>query len=164
MIADSLFAWATAIPPWLATVVLSMLPVTESQATIPVAVTVWHLSPWIAFVLAMIGNALPLFPIFFGFMWAKKQAERYVPWSVSWFERAVHRVQKNMGPGYEKWGVLALFLFVCIPFAGTGVWSGSLLAVILDLPLRRVIVPIYAGMVVNGLIVLGLTVFGRSLF
>lgn len=164
MIADAMISAVSSMPPWLATVLLSMAPITESQATIPVAITMWKMSPVSAFIFAMLGNAIPFFPIFFGFVWAKKHAERFVPWSVVWFERAVHRVQSKMGPGYEKWGLLAVFLFVSIPFAGTGVWSGSLLAVILELKWHRVILPIYCGMIVNGLIVLMLTLAGRAIF
>ena len=163
MIVDTMIAWVSGMPPWLATVLLSIAPITESQATIPVAITIWDMTPMSAFLFAMLGNAIPFFPIFFGFTWIKKQAERFAPWSVVWFERAVHRVQSKMGPGYEKWGLLAVFLFVSIPFAGTGVWSGSLLAVILELKWRRVILPIYCGMIVNGLIVLMLTLAGRAI-
>lgn len=164
MIVETMIGWVSGMPPWLATFVLSMAPITESQATIPVAMTIWGMQPASAFVVAMLGNAIPFVPIFFGFTWVKKQAERFAPWSVVWFERAVHRVQGKMGPGYEKWGLLAVFLFVSIPFAGTGVWSGSLLAVILELKWQRAILPIYCGMIVNGLIVLMLTLAGRAIF
>lgn len=156
--------FVSSVPPWCAVFFLSMLPITESQVTIPLAIGAWGMDPFSAFFFGMLGNAVPFFPIYFGFSFVKRFAERHAPWSVVWFERAVHRVQKKIGDRYERFGLLAVFLFVAIPFAGTGVWSGSLLSVVLELRFKHVILPIFLGMIVNGLIVLALTFFGKAVF
>lgn len=157
MITSALFSWASSIPPWLATLVLSSLPVTESRLTIPVAILSWHLSPTFVYILAMIGNAIPFFPVFFGFAWAKRFAEKRAQWSVIWFDRALHRVQKKIGNDYERWGLIAVMIFVAVPLPGTGVWSGSLLAVALGLSWQRAIIGVLGGMLFMGLIVLVVT-------
>ncbi len=162
MIAGELFAWAATIPSWIATLVLSALPVTESRLTIPVAITVWNMSPVLVYVLAMIGNAIPFFPVFFGFAWTKRFAEQHAPWSVVWFERALHRVQKKIGTDYERLGLIAVLLFVAVPLPGTGVWSGSLLAVALELSWKRAVIAVLGGMLLMGAIVLVLTLAGNS--
>lgn len=162
MIVETLFHWAQSIPPWIATIVLSALPVTESRLTIPVAVLSWHLSPLAAYVFAMIGNAIPFFPVFFGFSWVKRLAEVHAPWSVVWFDRAMHRVQKKIGNDYERLGLIAVMLFVAVPLPGTGVWSGALLAVALELSWKRAVVAVLGGMVLMGAIVLGATMAGSA--
>ena len=163
MIASALFAWAATIPPSFAVFVLSALPVTESRLTIPVAITVWDLPPLLVYLLAMIGNAIPFFPIFFGFSRAKRFAEMHAPWSVVWFERALHRAQKKIGTNYERLGLLGVMVFVAIPLPGTGVWTGSLLAVALELSWRRAMAAVLSGMLLMGAIVLVLTLAGKAI-
>lgn len=160
---EALFSWASTIPAWFATIVLSVLPITESRLTIPIAITAWKMSPVAAYFLAMIGNAIPFFPVYFGFVWAKRFAERHAPWSVIWFERAIHRVQKKIGNNYERFGLIAVMLFVAVPLPGTGVWSGALLAVALELPWKRAIIGVLGGMLLMGLIVLILTFAGTAI-
>lgn len=163
MISADIIAWAGSIPPGLATFVLSALPVTESRLTIPVSITVWKLSPLTAYGLAMLGNMIPFFPIYFGFRALKRLAEVHAPWSVVWFERALHRVQKKIGNNYERYGLIAVMLFVAIPLPGTGVWSGSLLAVALELSWKRALIGVLGGMLLMGAIVLALTLFGHAI-
>lgn len=160
MIVEAMIAWVSAMPPWIATVVLSALPVTESRLTIPVAVTVWNMTPVSAYLFAMLGNALPFFPVYFGFRSAKRFAEVYAPWSVVWFDRALHRVRKKIGNNYERFGLLAVIMFVMAPLPGTGVWSGSLLAVFLELSWKRAMLAVMSGMMLMGGIVLALTLAG----
>jgi uncharacterized membrane protein len=162
MIVEAIIAWVSGIPPWIATVILSALPVTESRLTIPIAVTVWNMSPIAAYCFAMIGNAIPFIPIFFGFRAVKLWAARHAPWSVQWFERALHRVQRKIGTQYERWGILAVLLFVAVPLPGTGVWSGTLLAVALELSWKRAAFAVIGGMLIMGTIVLGVTLVGRA--
>lgn len=164
MIVDSLFAWASTIPAWLATVVLSALPITESRLTIPVAILSWHLSPILAYVLAMVGNAIPYPFIFFGFRWAKKIAERYAPWSVRWFDRMLEHAQKKLGRRFERYGFWALFVLSSLPFPGAGLWTAALGAVALDLPAKRAAIAVLGGMLVMGGIVLVLTMTGVAIF
>ena len=163
MIVDALFSWASSIPPWLATIILSALPITECRLTIPVAILSWHLSPVAAYALAMIGNAIPFFPVFFGFAWAKRIAEKHALWSVVWFDRAIHRVQKKIGNNYERLGLIGIMLFVAVPLPGTGVWSGALLAVALGLSWRRAMIAVLGGMFLMGAIVLIITLAGGSI-
>ena len=48
----------------------------------------------------------------------------------------------------------ALFLFVAIPIPGTGAWTGTLAASILNLDFKKTIIAIIAGILVAGLIML----------
>ena len=50
-----------------------------------------------------------------------------------------------------KYKYLGLIVLVAIPLPGTGAWTGSLAAAFLDMPLRRAIPSIIAGVLLAGL-------------
>jgi uncharacterized membrane protein len=164
MIAAMFLSWASTVPSWLGTIVLAALPVTEAQLAIPVAILSWKLSPALAFGLAMLGNALPIIPLFFGFMTVRNWAEKHAAWSVVWLDRLLARAHRKFGADFDKYGVLGLIVFMAIPFPGTGVWTAALAAVALNLPWKRAVPAIFVGMFVVGAIVLGLTLAGRMAF
>ena len=162
MIIESLFSWAALIPPWLATIVLSALPITECRLTIPVAIVSWHLSPILAYVLAMIGNAIPIIPIFFGFLWFRSWAAQHIPWLTQWLDKAIDHAHKKLGKHYEKYGIVALFILSAIPIPGGGIWTGALAAVALKLSWKQSWPALVGGMLLMGMIVLGVTMIGRG--
>ena len=53
---------------------------------------------------------------------------------------------------------------MAVPLPGTGVWTGSLVAAFLDMPLRRALPSIALGVVTAGLIMSGLTAVGVNMF
>ncbi|MBR0415717.1 small multi-drug export protein, partial [Candidatus Saccharibacteria bacterium] len=59
----------------------------------------------------------------------------------------------------------ALFLFVAIPLPGTGAWTGTLAASILNLDFKKTMIAIIAGVLVAGLIMLAVSLgFFKVLF
>lgn len=64
----------------------------------------------------------------------------------------------------EKYGFWGLVLFVGIPLPGTGAWTGALAAAFLDMPLRKAMPSIIAGVILAGCIMTGLTSLGFNLF
>ena len=48
-------------------------------------------------------------------------------------------------------------LFVGIPLPGTGAWTGSLVAAVLEMPLKRALPAIFLGLILAGLIVTGVS-------
>ena len=65
-------------------------------------------------------------------------------------EKAGQKLLKKAGNGMY----LALFMFVAIPMPGTGAWTGTLAASILDLDFRKTVITVAAGVVTAGLIML----------
>ena len=63
-----------------------------------------------------------------------------------------------------KYKYLGLMIFVAIPLPGTGAWTGALVAAFLDMPLRKALPSIFAGVLLAGGIMSLLTVFGVNLF
>ena len=61
-----------------------------------------------------------------------------------------------------KYKIIGLFLFVAIPLPGTGAYSGSVMviAALLDMPLKRAVPSIVAGIFVAGAIITALSACG----
>jgi uncharacterized membrane protein len=140
------------------TLVYSAVPVTELRATIPLAITVWQVKPVVAFVLAVIGNSLPILVIILGLNKIVQLAERYSKFWTRVIEAVFRRTRRKTSQQFEKYGLLALFLFVAVPLPMTGAWTGSIAAWLFGVPARRAFWPIFAGVIVAGIIVTSITV------
>ena len=53
----------------------------------------------------------------------------------------------------DKYGPWGLYLFVAIPLPGTGAWTGSLIAAMLDIPLKKAFPAVALGVITAGIIV-----------
>ncbi|HOF79694.1 MAG TPA: small multi-drug export protein [bacterium] len=140
------------------TIVYSAIPVTELRATIPLAITVWHVKPLTAFILAVIGNSLPILVIILGLNKIVQLAERYSKFWTRVIEAVFRRTRRKTSQQFAQYGLLALFLFVAVPLPMTGAWTGSIAAWLFGVPARRAFWPIFAGVIVAGIIVTSITV------
>lgn len=140
------------------TIVYSAIPVTELRATIPLAITVWHVKPLTAFILAVIGNSLPILVIILGLNKIVQLAERYSKFWTKVIEAVFRRTRRKTSQQFEKYGLLALCLFVAVPLPMTGAWTGSIAAWLFGVPARKAFWPIFAGVIIAGIIVTVLTV------
>jgi len=61
----------------------------------------------------------------------------------------------------QKYGPLGLVTFVGIPLPGTGAWSGAVLALLLNLRLKKAVPAILAGVILAGII---MTIGSHGLF
>lgn len=134
---------------FLLTLLVSMVPVVELRVGIPFGVGI-GLPVWAAFLAAVIGNLIPVpFIIVYIrriFQWMRRRMPRLNS-LVDKLERKAHL----KGQRVTKYKYLGLMLFVAIPLPGTGAWTGSLAAAFLDMPLRRAIPSVVAGVVIAGL-------------
>ena len=140
------------------TLVYSAVPVTELRATIPLAITVWHVKPLTAFILAVIGNSLPILVIILGLNKIVQLAERYSKFWTRVIEAVFRRTRRKTSQQFEKYGLLALCLFVAVPLPMTGAWTGAIAAWLFGVPARKAFWPIFAGVIIAGVIVTVLTV------
>ncbi len=145
---------------FLIVLLISMVPLIELRGAIPVAVGMdLGLPEWAVLITAIIGNIIPV-PIIYFF------ARKFLEWgsSKNWkpLKQFCNFCLKKGQKGGEKllkkagnYGTyFALFLFVAIPVPGTGAWTGTLAASILNLDFKKTIIAISSGVLVAGLIML----------
>lgn len=138
------------VPLELQVFILSLVPVTGLKAAIPYGI-VRGLAPLEAVFLAVFSEILLIIILLLGL-----PVLAYIlcafSWTRCWYDKLVGRVQKHRDV-VDRYGPWGLFLFVAIPFPGSGAWSGALLAFVLGLPFWRSAVPLTVGLVVSGVIV-----------
>ncbi len=155
---DAIVQSLAGIPPAIATVILASLPVAELRLAIPIAANVWEVPPFDALGLAILGNMIPFFPLYFGLDAVRTWSEKYVPWFKRLLDRSIERAEKRVQEKYARYGAFALFLFTALPLPLTGLWTATLAAVALRIPFRHAFYGIFAGVCTAGVIVLLLSV------
>ena len=144
----------TTFGKWIATMVVSMVPVIELRGGIPYGVG-FGMPYWQAFIAAFIGNMLPipfiliLIHRFFNWLKKHKKTKNFV----KRMEKRAHlKGQKVIK--YRLWG---LFILVAVPLPGTGAWTGALVASVLDIRMKHAFPVIALGVITAGLIVMFVT-------
>jgi uncharacterized membrane protein len=136
-------------PLWV--ILLATLPVFEARYAIPFAILLGF-SPRYALLLEIVGNLLPVIPLFL-------TREPVSDWLLacfsltkrffSWLFTPTRRNQDLV----ERWGALALFLFVAVPLQMTGSWSGFAMVFVFNIEFKQVIAVISFSAVVTALII-----------
>lgn len=147
------------VKKYLWTFIISMVPLIEIRGAIPYALTQIELGYELNFVLcciiAIIGNMLPV-PIIFFFArkvleWGKdkKVTGRFFTFCLEKGHKGGTKLQEKAGKGLY----FALFLFIGIPLPGTGAWTGTLAASILDMDFKKSVLAAIGGVILAGVIV-----------
>jgi len=149
------------IPKEWAVIIIASLPVAELRGSIPVALSL-GLSPAKAFLLSVIGNSLPIIPVLFFLEPISNALMRFKPWNrfFTWF---FARTIQN-GELIQKYEALGLLLFVAVPLPMTGAWSGCIAASLFRIKFRYAFPAIFLGVVIAGIIVLTVCLFGRGIW
>ncbi len=129
--------------------IVSMIPLIELRGSVVVG-TAFGL-PWLnVLALSMVGNLIPIpFILFFG--------KKLIAWlkSVPLFSKFTNWYEKhlmNKSETIQKFYFYGLWVFVGIPVPGTGAWSGSVIASLLDVPPKKAFPPIVVGVLTAGII------------
>lgn len=154
---QELYAFFAAWPPSLATIVMSMLPFTEMQLAIPVAIRAWSIAPAVALGYALIGNVLVFLPLFFGLDRLRALLARKAPALVRPLDALLARGQGKVQQQYARYGAFALLLFTAIPFPLSGVWTATFAAVALKIPFKHAAIGIGLGQICAGIIIVTLS-------
>ncbi|GAU77749.1 small multi-drug export protein [Fusibacter sp. 3D3] len=130
------------------------LPIIEIKGAIPLGLSM-GMNPWHALLISLIGSMIPVPFILFGIRPILNLLKK-----TAFFNRlTVHIETKTLNKSHriQKYGVWGLFLFVAIPLPGTGVWTGSLAAVLLDIRFKWAFPAILIGNFVAGIIIFSLS-------
>ena len=125
--------------------IISMIPILELRGGLLVA-SLLDVSITTAIPICIVGNIIPIpFILLFIkqiFKWLKK---------IKLFRGIIEKLEaRAMGKSesikkYEFWG---LVLFVGIPLPGTGAWTGSLIAALLDIDFKKAVLAELLGIII----------------
>ena len=142
---------------------VSMVPLIELRGAIPYGVA-FGMPLWLTFVVAIVGNMLPVPLIYF---FARRLLEwgqdklviaRFFAFCLRKGEAAGEKLKAKAGRGLF-W---ALLLFVGIPLPGTGAWTGTLAASLLNMGLKKSTLACMGGVLLAGCIMGLLSLLGVS--
>ncbi len=148
---------------WILVFFISMVPLIELRGAIPFAQG-FGLPIVPSYIVAVIGNMIPV-PIIY--MFARKVLEwgadkpvigKFFSWCLEKGQKGGRKLQEKAG----KRLFVALLLFVGIPLPGTGAWTGTLAASILDMDFKSSVLAVMLGVLLAGIImgVASMGVFG----
>lgn len=129
---------------------ISMVPVIELRGAVPAGVAMGlPLLPTL--LVCILGNMVPVpFIILFVrkvFEWMTKKSQ-WLADKVQWFEDRANKKADVV----NKYKLLGLFILVAIPLPGTGAWTGSLVAALLDIKPKSAVPAIFLGVCAAGII------------
>lgn len=134
-----------------------MVPVIELRGAIPIALAK-DIEPWVAFMLAVFGNMLPVpFILVFVrsvFNWMKKYEK------LGQIVTKLEARAESKSESVRKYELVGLCILVAIPLPGTGAWTGALVAALMKMRIRRALPTIFVGVVIAGVIVTLVSVLG----
>ena len=135
-----------------AVLIMSMLPLIELRGAIPAGIAL-GLSPLDSAILGFVGSTIPVPFILFGirpvFSYLRK-----TKLFKGLVDRLTNRSLNNHGHKVQKYGSLGLVILVAIPLPGTGVWSGSLIAALLDVRLKWAFPAILIGNLIAAVLIM----------
>ena len=155
----------TTLKHYLIVFLVSMVPLIELRGAIPYGV-LFGLPLWQTFLIAIVGNMLPV-PIIFFF------ARRVLEWGAdkpvigklfTFFLEKGHKGGEKLQAKAGRGLYVALLLFVGIPLPGTGAWTGTLAASLLDMDFKKSVLACMGGVLLAGCIMGLLSVLGVSAF
>lgn len=132
---------------------VSMVPLIELRVAVPIALGM-NLPVVPSYVVCILGNMLPV-PIIF--LFARKVLEwgadkpvigKFFTFCLEKGHKGGEKLKQKAGRGL----FVALLLFVGIPLPGTGAWTGTLAASLLDMDFKSSVFAVLFGVVLAGII------------
>ena len=145
----------------LLTFLISMVPIIELRGAVPFGVAM-GVNPFVALAVSIVGNMIPV-PFIYLFArkfleWGKdvKVLSKICKWVLKKGEKGGKKLTAKTGQSVY----VALLLFVGIPLPGTGAWTGTLAASLLDLDHKKTTIAVLCGIALAGAIMLTLSLLG----
>ncbi len=161
-LAEWLAGALSALPDWLVTVLISMMPFVELRLSLPLAIAYYGMDWHLALAIAVIGNVIPI-PFIMLFLGKVERWLRKYRWWEKKMDKFFDYTRRRATSTIKRYEVIGLWLYVAIPLPVTGAWTGALIAYLFALDMKRSFCSITAGVLTAGLIMLFLTLGAISL-
>ena len=153
---------STTLGKFIMTFLISMVPVIELRGGLPYGI-LSGLSLPAAAAAAVLGNILPVpFIIFFieKIFYLLRKIFPKMDSFISKMEKRAEAKQETV----DKYGALGLIILVAIPLPGTGAWTGSLVAALMDMKPEKAFPCIFIGVIIAAVIMTIVTKLGIFAF
>lgn len=129
--------------------IISLLPILELRGGL-IAARILGVEFIKAFIICYIANIIPVpfILLFINYLFNKMSKWKPTKKIVDWLSNKTLKKKEQI----DKYGYFGLFLFVGIPLPGTGAWTGSLLAILLNLDKKKSFITIAIGVLAAGII------------
>ncbi len=133
--------------------IISLMPILELRGGL-IAAALLGLDPVPSYIISIIGNVLPV-PFILLLItkildWMKNSKIKFFNKIANWLNE---KVEKHKGQ-IEKFGYLGVVLFVGIPLPGTGAWTGSLIASVLNMDRKKTFLAVLVGLFMASVIMM----------
>lgn len=133
--------------------IISLLPILELRGGLLAAALI-GLDPIKSYIISIVGNVLPvpfiLLLITKILAWMRESKVKLFNKVANWLDE---KVEKHKGQ-IEKFGYLGVILFVGIPLPGTGAWTGSLIASVLNMDRKKTFLAVMLGIFMASIIMM----------
>lgn len=131
--------------------IISLLPILELRGGL-LAASLLGLDPIPSYIITIVGNLLPI-PFILWFInkildWMRNS--KHLKGVASWLDKKADKHKSSI----EKYGFWGLVLFVGIPLPGTGAWTGSLIASVLEMDRKKSFLAILLGVIMASIIMM----------
>ena len=130
---------------------ISCMPILELRGGL-IAATLLKLNPISSFIICFIGNILPI-PFILWFitpLFNKIKKTKLLRGLVEKLENKANNKKDKI----EKSEFIGLLLFVGIPLPGTGAWTGTLIAAMINMDKKKALVASILGVILAGIIMM----------
>ena len=140
------------LPPSAIIFIISMIPILELRGGL-IAASLLGVPMWRAVWICILGNIVPV-PFILLFMekileWMERCKINFLRKFAGWLkDRALGEKSQSI----RKYEFVGLMLFVGVPLPGTGAWTGSLIAALLHVPMKKSVPAILLGLVMATII------------
>lgn len=133
--------------------IISLMPILELRGGLLAAALI-GLDPVKSYIISIIGNVLPvpfiLLLITEILAWMRNSKVGFFNKVANWLDE---KVEKHKGQ-IEKYGYLGVVLFVGIPLPGTGAWTGTLIASVLNMDKKKTFLAVLLGIFMASIIMM----------
>ena len=134
--------------------IISLLPILELRGGL-IAAALLGLKPIPSYIISIVGNILPVpfILLLINKILNWMRTSKHFIKIAEWLDK---KVEKHKGQ-IEKYGYLGIVLFVGIPLPGTGAWTGSLIASVLEMDKKKTFLAVLIGVFLASIIMMVLS-------
>jgi len=131
-----------------------MSPVVELRGSIPIALQIYKLPIWSAYLFSVLGNLIPLILIISVLNPISHFLSRRIYFFNRFFNWLFDHTRKANRSKFEKWGKnMAVLILVATPIPFVGGWTGAICAFLFGIPFKKALPLVVIGCIISGIIV-----------